>query len=104
MELKKSDVAKQIASLIKYTSQYYTKELSAMTRILESENELAKYSSMDFVIALRPILKELSAMDIEPFRDVYMWYLDEAKEMVLSGQDLADILSYFDMKLVRMRR
>lgn len=105
MELKKiSDVAKQIASLIKYTPQYYTKELAAMTRILESENTLAKYYSMDFVIALRPVLKELSAMEIEPFREVYMWYLDKAKDMVLKGQELADILSYFDMKLIEKRK
>lgn len=71
---------------------------------MESENELVKFSSMDFVTALRPVLKELSSMEVEPFSEVYKSYLDEVKMMVLEGRELADVLSYYGMRLVRERK
>lgn len=94
----------KLCSLIKYMPTYYTQRLTEITEILESENELAKFSSIDFVAVLRPVLRELSSMEIKPFSEMYKSYLDEAKMMVLEGQDLADILSYYDMRLVRKRR
>lgn len=82
---------------------YYTQRLTEITEILESENELAKFSNMDFVTVLRPVLKELSSMEVEPFSGVYKSYLDEAKMMVLEGRELADVLNYYDMRLARKR-
>lgn len=94
----------KLGSLIKYIPTYYTQRLTEITEILESENELAKFSNMDFITVLRPVLKELSSMEIESFSEVYKSYLDEAKMMVLEGQELADVLSYYDMRLARKRR
>lgn len=74
-----------------------------MAEVLESENELAKFSSMDFVTVLRPVLRELSSMEVEPFSDVYKSYLDDAKLLVLEGWELSDVLNYYDMRLVRKR-
>ncbi len=91
----------KLGSLIKYMPTYYTQRLTDITEILESENELAKFSSMNFVTVLRPVLKKLSSMEAESFSEVYKSYLDEAKMMVLEGNELADVLSYYDMKLVR---
>lgn len=93
----------KLGSLIKYMPTYYTQKLTDITEILESENELAKFSSMNFVTVLRPVLKELSSMETEPFSEVYKSYLDEAKMMMLEGNELADVLSYYDMKLARKR-
>ena len=74
-----------------------------MAEILESENELAKFSSMDFVTVLRPVLRELSSMKVEPFSVAYKSYLDDAKLLVLEGWDLSDVLNYYDMRLIRER-
>ena len=90
--------------MIKHIPEYYTQRLTDITEVFESENELAKFSSMDFVTVLRPVLRELSSMEAEPFSIVYRSYLDDAKTMILEGQELADVLSYYDMKLARQKR
>lgn len=94
----------KLDSLIKYMPKYYAQKFADISAIMESENELAKFSSMNFVTVLRPVLKELSSMEIEPSSVVYKSYLDEAKTMVLEGQELVDVLSYYDMRLITKRR
>lgn len=77
--------------------------LETETRILEAQNELAKVSSMNFVLALRPTLEKLSYMQTRPFEEFYIDCINEVKRKVLKGRELAEILGEYDMMLVEMK-
>lgn len=98
-----SEISSQLGSLIKYMPHYYGQRLDEITHIFEAENELAKVSSMNFVCAIRPVLRELSCTRIEPFSIVYKKYLEEVMCKILEGKDLPDILDMYDVKLLEMR-
>lgn len=96
-------VMSQLVSLVKCTPQYYGQQLEKITHICEAENELAQVSSMNFVFAIRPVLRELSYMEISPFSIVYKNYIEKVKLDILEGQELADILSNYDTKLFEIK-
>jgi len=100
---KLSEVTSQLVSLIKYVPRYYGQRLEEITHICEVENKLAKVSNMDFVFAIRPVLRELSYMEIEPFSVVYKDYIEKVKLDILDGKELVDVLNIYDRKLFEMK-
>lgn len=97
------EVASQLVSLVKYVPRYYGQRLEEITHILEAENELARVSNTEFVFAIRPVLRELSYMKIEPFSIAYKYYIEKVKLDILKGQELVDILNKYDIKLFEMK-
>lgn len=51
------ELPSQLVSLVKYVPHYYGQRLEEITHIFESENELAQVSNMEFVFAIRPVLR-----------------------------------------------
>lgn len=100
---KLSEVTSELVSLIKYVPCYYGQRLEEITHIFEAENELAQVSNKDFVFAIRPVLRELSHMKIEPFSIVYKDYIEKVKLDILNGQELVDVLNTYDRKLFEMK-
>lgn len=70
-------------------------KLESVSDTLEAENELAALASYDFLCCIKPVMKELSEHTGKPYGD----YLEEAKQMILSGTNLPDTLYHFDMML-----
>lgn len=97
------ELESQLVSLVKYVPRYYGQRLEEITHIFEAENELAQVSNMEFVFAIRPVLRELSYMEIEPFSIVYKDYIEKVKLDILEGQELVDILNKYDIKLFEMK-
>lgn len=70
-------------------------KLESATDAMEAENELASLASYDFVSCIKPVLKELSEHTGKHYGD----YLEETKQMILSGTGLSDVLYHYDMLL-----
>lgn len=70
-------------------------KLEIATETIEAENELASVSSFDFVFVFKSVAENLSRYTGKPYMD----YLEEAKQMILSGTGLSDVLYHFDMLL-----
>jgi len=70
-------------------------KLETVSETLEAENEFAALAGADFLCCVKPVLKDLSNCTGKPYGD----YLEEAKEMLLSGTGLPDVLYHFDMLL-----
>lgn len=73
--------------------------LITMTEIAEAENALAAVSNHDLVFVLRPVAKELSELTVYRYVDI----LDQAREMILEGKDIPDVLCHFDMMLYDLK-
>ncbi len=99
---KLSEATSQLVSLIKYVPCYYGWRLEEITHICEAEN-VAQVSNMDFVFAIRPVLRELYHMKIEPFSVVYKDYIEKVKLDILNGKELVDVLHIYDRKLFEMK-
>lgn len=63
---------------------------------LKAQNALAAVSNFDFVLALQPTAKTISKRTGKRYCDILM----EAKDRLLSGEDMADVLWYFDRQLM----
>ena len=72
-------------------------KLETMPETLEAENELNALVDCDFFFVLKPVLKDLSAHTGKPYMD----YLEDAKQMILNGTKLSDVLYHYDMLLYR---
>lgn len=70
-------------------------KLESVTETLEAEDEFASLASYDFLCVLKPVLKDLSCYTNKSYGD----YLEEAKQMILSGTRPSDVLYHFDMLL-----
>ena len=73
--------------------------LKTMTEIAEAENALAAVSNYDLVFVLRPVAKELSELTVHRYVDI----LDQAREMILEGKDIPDVLWHFDLMLYDLK-
>lgn len=79
--------------------QKFELALNVLERVMEKENDLAKIANYAFVDAFRTTAKVLS----EVTSRTYVSYLDEAMDMLLEGNDPAEVLCYFDLILERMK-
>lgn len=70
-------------------------KLETVAEDLEAENELAALAGYDFLCCIKPVLKDLSACTGKSYGD----YLEECKQVLLSGTGFADTLYHFDMLL-----
>lgn len=68
--------------------------------IMRHENALAVVGNYDVVFALRPVAKELSQLT----GNTYVNYLDKAKEMLLEGNDIREVLYHFDIMLHELKK
>ncbi len=75
-----------------------TIKLETVKERMEVENELAALTSFDIVWALKPVLLDLSSHTKKPYMD----YLEEVKEMILEGKEVADVFYHYDMLLYRL--
>ena len=73
--------------------------LKTATEIMEHENALAAVSNYDLVLVLRPVAQELSELTVHRYVDI----LDQAREMILEGKDIPDVLCHFDMMLYDLK-
>ena len=73
--------------------------LIAMTEIVEAENALAAVANYDFVFVFSPVAKELSELTVYRYIDI----LAQAREMLLEGKDIPDVLCHFDMMLYNLK-
>ena len=62
---------------------------------IKAEDELACLAGADFVCAIKPVLRELSAMTGKAYTD----YLEDAKNMLLERSCVCDVLYHYDMML-----
>lgn len=69
--------------------------LKTITEIAEAENALAAVSDYDVVFALHPVAKELSELTGKRYIDI----LDQARGMILEGNEIPDVLRHFDIML-----
>lgn len=76
-----------------------TNAFAESIEIMEHENALAVAGNYDVVFALRPVAKELSQLT----GNTYVNYLDRAKEMLLEGKDIPEVLCYFDVMLHELK-
>lgn len=97
--MKTSEKISKISSVIKCVPHYIGKHLSNLTYVLDAENELAKYTSYDFLFVLKPVLKELSSWTSRP----YIGYLNEAIDMILQGNGEYYTLEHFDIELLKVK-
>lgn len=73
--------------------------LKTMTEILEAENALAAVANYDLVHALRPVARDLSELTGSRYIDIF----DQAKEMIVEGKDIPDVLWNFEMMLYDLK-
>jgi hypothetical protein len=64
--------------------------------IIEAETNLLDVSNNGFVFVFKSVAKELS----ERTGKTYVEYLEEAKEMFLSGKTSAEVLYHYDLMLI----
>ena len=74
--------------------------LKTATEIMEHESALATAGNYDIVWVLRPVAQELSELTGNRYID----YLDQAREMLIQGKDMAYVLYHFDMMLYDMKQ
>lgn len=66
----------------------------------EAESDLASVSSWKFVRAFSSTAHELAEKEAAPYTETYVSLCREAAEMLVSGTDQAEVLWYFDKKLL----
>lgn len=84
-----------IVKMIRCCIDDFRIKLETMPETLEAENELNALVDCDFFFVLKPVLKDLSTYTGKPYMD----YLEEAKEMILEGKEVADVFYHYDMLL-----
>ena len=89
----------ELGSIVTDIPIFTAEKLNGITDMLEAENAIACLTSRCFVDALKPTLKELSEWTTRPYKG----YLEEAKDMILQGNEEADVLNYFYMKLLKVK-
>ena len=104
MEEKIKRLANNISMSFSNFSKMYAETLNATTLIMETDTELAKLSSWDFVHAFRPTAKAMAEMLSDPYTESYLRFAKEAKEMLARGDDPVEVLWHFDIRLEKMRR
>lgn len=82
----------------------YNYQLKVLTDVMEKENEMAKLSNWSFVDAFRVTARTLAETLPEPNTESYIRFANEAIEMLARGNDPAEVLWYFDLKLERMKK
>ena len=84
----------------------YITNLNNMTRVLEIENRMACLTShgYSFVSAFRPTAKSIAEMLPASNTETYIHLANEAIEMLARGDDPAEVLWHFDLKLERMKK
>lgn len=98
------ELARSLGNLIVNAGMYYRENLQKVSRIAEAENELATVTSGGFVCAISPVLKELCYMSPEPGTEVYIRHLEHATELILDGNEQAEVIAYYDNKLKVAKR
>lgn len=95
---------KSLGGLDAWIMQNFRAEFETASKIAEAENELATVTSGGFVRAISPVMKELSYMSAEPGTEVYIRHLNHATELILDGNEQAEVIDYYDAKLEVMKR
>lgn len=74
--------------------------LEQQSQKAEAENRLASVSSWKFVRCFEPVAKEICEWSTKQYCDL----CEEARERLLSGEEVADVLRFFDVKLEYVKR
>ena len=85
------------------THHLFTSKLDDLNRVLERENELRKLAGDEFVEAFRYTAQSISETLPDSNTESYCRLADSAIEVLAQGNDPAEVLWYFDMKLARMK-
>ena len=99
VRVKLSEKISKLGLVIKDMPHCINTKLNGLTNILATENELAKYTSYDFLSAIRPTLKQLASWTSRP----YVGYLNEAIDMILQGNGECYTLEHFDIELLKVK-
>lgn len=70
----------------------------------KAESVLASVSSWRFVRAFSRTAHKLAEGEVTPYTETYVSLCREAAEMFAIGMDQADVLWYFDMKLLKNKQ
>ena len=87
------------AAIEEYVIKSYeeaVRNLNDWTKGNEKWTQIAKLSSSDFADAIFPVIRKLSIQTGKPFLE----YCDDVIDCLLRGEDQADVLYYFDRKLI----
>lgn len=97
------DLSIQSIKLATSTFKEFTEQIERYAKCCEAENRLASVSSDAFVRAFSDTAKQICYCKTTPFLNNYLPLIDEAIEMLASGEEEAEVLWYFDILLQNER-
>ena len=94
----------QLVALVTPAFASMTEAINEYTKICEADNQLASVSSYDFVWAFKDTAMAICECRTTPNTETYISLCDEAMKRLISGDEQADVLCYFDLLLEKERK
>lgn len=94
----------KISAMYNVASACFVHTLETSTKIMAAENRLAALSSRAFADAFRPTAKAISEMLPALNTETYLSLVDQACEMLASGEDQTDVLLHFDVMMFKLKK
>lgn len=92
------ELFQQIGNLASDISIDFSRKVEALAKCSEAEADLSKVSSGAFLRVFTQDAKKLSELTGKPYTD----YLEQARDLITSGREEADVLFYFDSVLFKL--
>ena len=82
----------------------FNSAIKSLAKMTEAELDLASVTSGKFVRVFSITAHELAENEATPYMETYVALCREATEMIAKGMDQADVLWYFDKKLLAKKQ
>ena len=93
------NMLKKLFELTKDMHNFYLQKIDSWCEIVNIENDIRKLSNSTFLDALKQDAYELSEITGIP----YVSYLNKAKDMLLQGVGMQDVMYHFDSILCDLK-